>query len=257
MHDSYVSVLSSGSSGNSFLAVRDGSAILIDAGLSAKELERRMSFFGVEPSQVEAVVLTHEHTDHIRGARRFCSENGVTVYGTRGTLSLTPIDGVNSITIRAEEDVTIGAFVLRPFSVMHLAAEPVAFKMAMGGSSVAIASDLGCVTDDIVEDMMGSRVLMVEANYDEAMLMGGDYPDFLKRAIRGRHGHLSNADAGLLCSETVTAETTDLVLVHLSKENNTPELAVSAVDESLRRKKKRTRLHVSEHGHASGPFRLA
>lgn len=257
MHDSFVSVLSSGSCGNSFLVVRDGSAVLIDAGLSARELERRMSLFGVEPSQVEAVALTHEHTDHVRGARRFCLEHELTAYGTRGTLSLTPLEGVDSVVLRAGEQLSVGSFVLRPFSVMHLAAEPVAFRITAGDSSVAIASDLGCVTDSIVKDMSGAKVLMVEANYDEKMLMGGDYPDFLKRTISGKHGHLSNADAGTLSSETAGAETTNLILVHLSKENNTPELAGAAVGESLRRGKKRPKLHVSEHGLPNGPHKLA
>jgi len=257
MHDSFVSVLSSGSCGNSFLVVKDGSAVMIDAGLSARELEKRMSHFGIEPSQVEAVILTHEHTDHVRGARRFCSEHGLALHGTRGTLSLTPHDGVEAVTIRAGEDIATGGFLVRPMSVMHLAAEPVALRVSTDGHHVVIASDLGCVTEAVAQASSGAEVLLVEANYDEAMLAAGDYPEFLKRAIRGKHGHLSNADAGMLSSEAATAETKDIVLVHLSNENNTPELAESAVKESLRGRRKRTKLHVSEHGLPSGPYRLS
>ncbi len=257
MHDSFVSVLSSGSCGNSFLVVGDGSAVLVDAGLSARELERRISMFGIGPSEIEAVVLTHEHTDHVRGARRFCADNGIRVFGTKGTLSLTPLDGVESVPIRAGDTVSIGDLVLEPFGVMHLAAEPVAFKIRVGNSSVAIASDLGCVTEDVVEHMRGVQVLMIEANYDEGMLASGSYPDFLKNAIRSKHGHLSNADAGLLSSAVVDSDTKEVVLVHLSMENNTPELARRTVGGSLRPAEKRVSLDVAEHGAVGRPHRLA
>ncbi|MBN1676981.1 MAG: MBL fold metallo-hydrolase [Candidatus Thermoplasmatota archaeon] len=257
MHDSFVSVLSSGSCGNSFLVVRDGSAILVDAGLSARELERRMSVFGIGPSEIEAVVLTHEHTDHVRGARRFCADNRIKAFGTKGTLSLTPLEGVEGVPIKAGDTVLIGDLALEPFSVMHLAAEPVAFKIKAGDSSVAIASDLGCVTEEVVEHMRGVDLLMLEANYDEDMLANGSYPNFLKNAIRSKHGHLSNADAGLLSSAAVNSRTKDVVLVHLSMENNTPQLARRAVGESLRRARKKVSLHVAEHGAVGGPHRLA
>lgn len=256
MHDRFVSVLSSGSCGNSFLIVDDGTAVLLDAGLSSRELERRLALFGVEPSDVDAVVLTHEHTDHVRGARRFCAEHDVKAYGTRGTLSLTPLDGVLSSPVRAGESFRIGEIVLTPFSVMHLAAEPVAFSVMLGERAVAIASDLGCVTKEVVRHMKGAKLMMVEANYDEAVLMGGGYPEFLKKAINGKNGHLSNADAGLLCSEAATEDTAEVVLVHLSMENNTPELAGKAVEGRLRRSGKKIPLHVSEHGAATGPLRL-
>lgn len=257
MEAPFVSVLSSGSCGNSFLVVRDGSAVLVDAGLSARELERRMSLFGVEPSQIDAVMLTHEHTDHVRGARRFCLDHGITAYGTRGTLSLTPLQGVNTAQLIARRTMHVGGLVIMPFTVMHMAAEPVAFRITAGRSSVAIASDLGCVTRDAVEHMKGASLLLVEANYDDAMLMSGVYPDFLKRAIRGKHGHLSNTDAGLLSSMAATADTDAIILVHLSRENNTPELARASVEESIRTGEKRARLTVPEHGAPSGPHRLA
>ncbi len=256
MHDSFAAVLSSGSSGNSFLVVNDGSALLVDVGLSSRELERRMARFGVEPSDVDGVVLTHEHTDHVRGARRFCAEHGARVYGTRGTLSLTPLDGVDRVPIRAGETFTVGSLAVRPFPVMHLAAEPVAFRISAGESMVSIASDLGCVTKEVVESMRGVRLLMIEANYDDSMLMEGNYPEFLKRAIRSRHGHLSNADAGMLSSEATTSDTGEVVLVHLSRENNTPELALSAVEESLRACGRSTSVRACEHGASSGPHRL-
>lgn len=256
MHDSFVCVLSSGSCGNSFLIFSNGSGVLLDAGLSSKELERRMSSFGVSPSDIDAVLLTHEHTDHVRGARRFCAEHKVKLYGTRGTLSLTPLDGVEREPIRAGESFRVGELALTPFLVMHMAAEPVAFSVRLGRRTVAVASDLGCVTKEVVAHMKGADLIMVEANYDDELLMGGTYPPFLKSAISGKNGHLSNRDAGLLSSEAVDSDNAEVVLVHLSLENNTPELAERTVSESLRRAGREPTIRVSAHGASSGPYRL-
>lgn len=257
MHDSFVAILSSGSCGNSTLVMSGGSGILIDAGISCRELERRMSLFGAEPTQVDAVVLTHEHTDHVRGAKRFGDEYGVPVYGTRGTLALTPLDGVDTVTFHPGKTFTIGSLRLKPFKVRHLAAEPVAFSISVGSRKASIASDLGCITASVVDEMRDSDLLMIEANYDEKMLREGSYPDFLKRAIRGDHGHLSNDDAGRLSAKSAASSTNKIVLVHLSKENNTPERARETVEQSLRQSKLQTDVEVTEHGAANGPFVLS
>ena len=257
MHDSFVAILSSGSSGNSALVMSEGSGVLIDAGISCRELGRRMSLFGAEPTQVEAVVLTHEHTDHVRSARRFSEDYGVPVYGTRGTLALTPLDGVGRVSFAPGKTFTIGPLQIRPFKVRHLAAEPVALSVTVGLKKVSIASDLGCITPNVVDEMSDSDLLMIEANYDEEMLLGGSYPDFLKRAIKGDHGHLSNDDAGRLSAKTVAARTKKIVLVHLSKENNTPEKARETVERSLRQSKLHAEVEVTEHGATNGPFALS
>ena len=256
MHDCFVAILSSGSCGNSALVMSGGSGVLIDAGISCRELERRMSLFGAEPTQVEAVVLTHEHTDHVRSAKSFGNEYGVPVYGTRGTLALTPLDGVGTVSFPPGKTFTIGSLHLKPFKVRHLAAEPVAFSITAGSKKISIASDLGCITASVVDEMSGSDLLMIEANYDERMLLGGSYPDFLKRAIKGDHGHLSNDDAGRLSAKTASSKTKKVVLVHLSKENNSPEIARETVEHSLRQSKLRTEVMVTEHGSANGPFAL-
>jgi phosphoribosyl 1,2-cyclic phosphodiesterase len=235
----------------------EGSGVLIDAGISCRELERRMSLFGAEPTQIEAVVLTHEHTDHVRSAKRFSEEYSVPVYGTRGTLALTPLDGVDTVSFPPGKTFTIGSLHLKPFTIRHLAAEPVAFSITVGSKKASIASDLGCITASVVQEMGESDLLMIEANYDEKMLLGGSYPEFLKRAIRGDHGHLSNDDAGRLSAKTAASRTKKIVLVHLSKENNTPERARETVEQSLRRSKQQTEIEVTEHGAASGPFALS
>ena len=250
------SVLSSGSIGNSFLIGAQDRAVLVDAGISCRELVKRMSSFGTEPSQVDAVLLTHEHVDHMRGVRRFCTEHSVPVYATRGTLALTPLDGVEKVNIAAGLPFEVGPFWVNPFKVRHLAAEPVAFSLSSNSKKIGIASDLGCVTPNVVEQLKGSEVMFVEANYDERMLLTGNYPEFLKRTIKGDHGHLSNDDAGKLSVKSSTPATQKVVLVHLSKENNTPEKAKDAVESHLKRYKLGIEVHPVEHGVQDGPFDL-
>ena len=256
MHELTVTVLGSGSCGNSVLISSDGSGILIDAGLSCRELERRMSSFGFDSDSVLAVVLTHEHTDHTRGVQRFCAVHGVKAHGTDGTLSLTPLNGVETEAIVPSRPFQIGHFTLRPIPVRHFAAQPVAFSVTFDGMKVGIASDLGCVTPKIVEEMSGADMLFVEANYDDHMLIHGTYPDFLKRTIRGDHGHLSNDDAGLLASKASSERTRRVVLLHLSKENNTPEKAAETVSAQMKKHGVSVDLSVTEHGGSNGPFRL-
>lgn len=256
MHAPTVSILSSGSCGNSTLLRAGDESVLIDAGISCRELERRLSFFGVDATQVAAVVLTHEHTDHVRGAKKFSSEYEVPVYGTRGTLALTPLDGVEVVTFAPNRSFSIGAFGFNPFKVRHFAAEPVAFSVAVASKKIGIASDLGCVTPGVIEGLLGSNLLMIEANYDEKMLLDGTYPGFLKRTIRGDHGHLSNEDAGALSSKAATDLTEGIVLVHLSKENNSPDIARTTVETTLRKNGRPRTVEVAEHGTPCGPFSL-
>ena len=229
---------------------------MIDAGISCRELERRMSFFGVDPTQVEAVVLTHEHTDHVRGAKKFCTAHGVPAYATRGTLALTPLDGASTTLVTPNRSFSIGPFMVSPFKVKHMAAEPVALSVTMGTRKVGIASDLGCVTPGVLDGLSNSDLLMIESNYDERMLREGNYPDFLKRTIRGNHGHLSNDDAGALALKSATKRTERIVLVHLSKENNTPEVARTTVEKALVGNRVSKTVEVAEHGYSCGPFDL-
>lgn len=256
MHEQSVSILSSGSCGNSTLLRSNEECILIDAGISCRELERKMSFFGAEPTQVVAVVLTHEHTDHVRGARKFCTEHKVPAYATRGTLALTPLGGANAVMFTPNRSFSIGSFRLSPFKVKHLAAEPVAMSVTIDSKKVGIASDLGCITPGVLDGLRDSELLLIEANYDERMLLEGDYPDFLKRTIRGDHGHLSNDDAGVLSTKSATERTERIVLVHLSKDNNTPEVARMTVENALKDNKMSKKLEVAEHGVSCGPFDL-
>jgi phosphoribosyl 1,2-cyclic phosphodiesterase len=255
MHGVSVTILGSGSCGNSIL-VDSEESILIDAGISCKELERRMTIVGKDPSRVEAVVLSHEHTDHTRGAQRFCAKYGVPAYGSDGTLSLTPLSGVEMISISNRRSLSIGGIEVRPFPVKHFAAEPKAFSIVTGHKKIGIASDLGSVNGRIIDEIAGSDILLVEANYDVDMLLTGSYPDFLKRTIKSDHGHLSNDDAGLLASKAACDRTERVVLLHLSKENNTPAKARETVGRKLKSAKRNPKLDITEHGGMNGPFDL-
>ena len=215
-----------------------------------------MSLFGAEPTQLEAVVLTHEHTDHTRGVRRFCEEFGMPVFATRGTLSLITLDGVETRTISAGRRFSVGFLIVDPFKVRHLAAEPVAFSISVDSIKLGIASDLGSVTPDVVKHMSDSSLMFIEANYDEEMLLNGDYPDFLKRAIKSDHGHLSNNDAALLSVEASSEKTERVVLVHLSRDNNTPEKARETVRDRAKKSAYRPTVDVVEHSASAGPFEL-
>lgn len=256
MHEDSVTVLSSGSCANSLVVAVDGCTVVVDAGLSCKEMERRMSLFGLDPSRVDALILTHEHTDHTRGAKRFCTKYDISAYGTDGTLSLTPLEGVRLCPISSRRTFEIGHLTVEPFPVKHFAAEPVAFNITYDGSKISIASDLGCVTSRVLDAMRSCDLMLIEANYDDDMLVGGTYPDFLKRTIRSDHGHLSNDDAAALCSKVVSDRTRTVVLLHLSKENNSPEKARDAVSRGIKKSGMDVRLDVTEHGGSSGPVAL-
>jgi phosphoribosyl 1,2-cyclic phosphodiesterase len=256
MHETSVTVLSSGSCGNSIVFSCPDATVMVDAGLSCRELERRMSMFGLEAADVDAVLLTHEHTDHTRGAKRFCSLYDIPVYGTDGTLSLTPLAGVELKPVSPRHAFSVGPLTVSPFPVKHLAAEPVAFSISDDGMKVSIASDLGCVTPRVIEAIQSSQLLLMEANYDDEMLVTGSYPDFLKRTIRGDHGHLSNDAAAAACASAVSESTAAVVLIHLSRENNTPDKAAETVRSGMRARGHNVMLEVTEHGGSIGPISL-
>lgn len=256
MHDSFVAVLSSGSCGNSVFVSSGGSGILIDAGISCRELERRLAMFGAEPSDVEAVLLTHEHTDHNRGARRFCSVHDIPMFGTTGTLSLTQHDGARKSAFRAGSSFAIGDMKIRSVPVNHLASDPVAFTVSVNGRKVSVISDLGCITPHLRRRAEASDLLLIEANYDDEMLRNGTYPEFLKRTILSENGHLSNKDAAALCANVACGRTTEIVLLHMSKENNRSDLARSAVTDAVRRRGSRSKVTPTEYGSHNGPFVL-
>jgi phosphoribosyl 1,2-cyclic phosphodiesterase len=229
-------VLGSGSSGNATLVEAGATRILLDAGLGPRELAERLSSAGVDPASVEAVFLTHEHSDHARGASSFSRKWDVRLAGTRGTYAaagfgaceIAPYDAVDP-----GESRRIGPLRVTAVPVPHDAAEPVAFVVACGELALGHATDLGHLSRGVVEAFAACQALLVESNYDPAMLRDGPYPWSLKERILSPRGHLSNGDVGRYLATALPSVCEDVVLAHLSQKNNHPELVEMSAETAL------------------------
>ncbi len=225
-------ILASGSKGNCMLVEGAGGAVLLDAGLSAKETLRRLSLAGKRPDSVCAILVTHEHGDHIAGVDVLSRRLGVPVCATEGTLrdflSFRRTSGrpVTTLACRYHEQFSIGDFVIEPFATSHDAAEPCGFVVRENGLSMGFCTDTGILTDRMVATLLGCDGVVLESNHCPVMLREGPYPESLKRRIRSPRGHLSN-DAAAECLRTLGQEVHKIVLAHLSEINNTPEKAVA------------------------------
>jgi phosphoribosyl 1,2-cyclic phosphodiesterase len=229
-------VLGSGSSGNSLVVESGGRRVLIDAGFSCKELGRRMALRGIDPDSFEAMVITHEHSDHVRGARVFAKRHGVKVYATRGTLEATglPDHPIETGIIGSGRPLQLGSFEIEPFSIPHDAREPVGLVVEdSGGSRVGLVADLGTRSQLAWAALRDLDTLVLEANHDLDMLRRGPYPWALKQRVASRHGHLSNRDAADGVRDLVCDRLQRVVLYHLSRTNNVPGLAAATVGEAL------------------------
>src|SRR5688500_18198062 len=232
-----VVVLGSGSAGNAVVVEHGSHRLLIDAGFSARELERRLRRVGIEPASLEALILTHEHGDHVYGANRLARRHHLPIYATAGTLAGTrlsePVRRGTQI-IRSGAPFLVGQFEVRPFAVPHDAREPVGLRIADPlGRSVGLVADLGCRSQLAWEALREVDVLLLETNHDLDLLRTGPYPWTLKQRVASRHGHLSNHDAARGVVELVHERLQFVVLYHLSRTNNLPALAVGEVGESL------------------------
>ncbi len=231
-----VVALGSGSSGNATLLEFGRRRLLIDAGLSARDLAARLDAVGVAPGTIDAIVLSHEHHDHARGMERFAVKHGIPVFTTPETLAalnLAPrhLPAWHAFDSRTAFDVA--EVRVRPFAVPHDAVDPVGFVVEGEGVRIGIATDLGHATTLVLTSLARCHVLLVEANHDDDMLIGGPYPWALKQRIGGRLGHLSNAEAAALLAAAVDDDCQAVVLAHLSESNNTAERARGAVAEAL------------------------
>ncbi|NLT69606.1 MAG: MBL fold metallo-hydrolase [Verrucomicrobiaceae bacterium] len=233
-----LAVLGSGSSGNSALVCHEDTRILIDAGLSARQLCLRLREIGVDPDSLDAIVLTHEHGDHTRGIDVFCRQRRLPIYATTHTCAVLR-EGVQSGVIwkqfEAGHGFQIEGIQIDSFSVPHDAIDPVGFLFQCGRSSLGVLSDVGHVTRMIVDRLKGVDTLFTEANYDEILLQNDSKrPWATKQRISNRHGHLSNEQTAALVGEIAGPNLTRVVLGHLSSDCNTPELAAGVVAERLR-----------------------
>jgi phosphoribosyl 1,2-cyclic phosphodiesterase len=259
--------LGSGSRGNATLVEFGGpgglfgsTRLLLDAGLSAKELNRRLEAIGVDPAGIEAVLLSHEHDDHTRGAERFSRRFGIPVLCSPTTLEAmdrSPRHFAAWKPLAAGHRTEVGAVSVEPFPVPHDAADPLGFVMTGGGLRFGMVTDLGHATEQVVERLRGCQVLMIESNHDDRMLHEGPYPPHLKRRVSGRLGHLSNREAGELLRETVDGGCRAVVLAHLSEKNNTHELARRSALAALEGRQRRApEIRVAAHDRPTEPVCL-
>jgi phosphoribosyl 1,2-cyclic phosphodiesterase len=222
-----VSALASGSKGNSiFIDGPDGS-LIVDAGLSAREIVRRLAHVGASLDRLSGILVTHDHSDHLRGVRVLAKRLGLTVYATADTLRAAGLpDSASVRVVRSGEEFAVAGFNIRPFTLPHDAEDPVGYLLERDAVKIGIATDLGCVTALVRRRLAGCDMLVLESNYDEGMLQKGPYPWFLKQRIRSRKGHLSNVASSKVLSELIHPGLQKVILAHLSEVNNCPEAAL-------------------------------
>ena len=228
---------SSGSSGNCYFIRTERTAILVDAGISCKRIMEGLAAAATDPAEVSALLVTHEHSDHVKGVSVLAKKlPALEVFASYGTWEA--IDGkVPRERQRLAEPgslFTIGDIDVLPFAVSHDAAEPLGYCFFHEGQKLCILTDTGYISEEMYESIDGASLLVLEANYEEEMLLAGRYPYFLKHRIQGEQGHLSNMDAAeAICRVAGARQGLTVLLAHLSKENNMPELAYQTVKNRL------------------------
>ena len=223
--------LGSGSSGNALVVEEGRTRLMVDCGFGLAETARRLERAGLAASDLAGILVTHEHDDHLGGVARFARRHAIPVYLTRGTGQWLPPD-FPAVLVRFIDSHTafaVGDLEVDPFPVPHDAREPVQYAFTNGDTRMAMVTDLGCMTQHVVEKLSGCHALVVECNHDLDMLMEGPYPASLKHRVAGRFGHLCNADAARLVEALDRSNLRHLVAAHLSKQNNTPALAMAAL----------------------------
>ena len=233
--------IASGSSGNCIYVGHASTHLLVDAGVSGKRIEQGLADMGVHPQSISGILVTHEHSDHIQGVGILARRYGIPIYGTVETFcamkrraNIGKVDDTLFQQVYPEESITIGEIQVTPFSVSHDAANPVAYVFEAEGHKIGMATDLGVYTECTMEKLKDSEILYLESNHDVNMLMVGKYPYCLKQRVLGEYGHLSNDDAAELLGHLYHAGLQHIVLAHLSKDCNYPELAFETVKAELR-----------------------
>ena len=226
--------LYSGSSGNSFLIQSDNTSILVDVGVSLKKLTSALSSFDIDINNIDAILITHEHSDHTKGLSSVLKKYNIPIYINKATWdSLYELsnDDLNSNIqfFNMQEEFKIGDFKIFPFPIPHDAANPCGFNIYYKSKKLSIATDIGHISDKLLSYLENSTSIILESNYDPEILKYSSYPYVLKRRIAGSTGHLSNEAAGKTISKLYNSGLKNALLVHLSKENNFPELAYKTV----------------------------
>ena len=231
--------LGSGSEGNALLIEAGSTRLMIDCGLPLRQVMARIEARGVDPKGLDAILVTHEHGDHIGGVMALARKTGATVYLTHGThaaLHTRSAEACNGVTLRlidSHNPFELGAVEVRPFPVPHDAREPVQYVIACGALSLGVLTDLGMLTPHVERSLQECDGLVLEFNHDPALLANSSYPDSLKQRIAGRYGHLCNRDAAGFLAGLNLDRLQHVVAAHLSQSNNSPEHVLQSVREAL------------------------
>ena len=230
--------LYSGSSGNSLLVETENTKLLIDAGVSSKKIETALNNLNIDPSSINGILITHEHSDHVQGLGTFAKKFDLSVFVNQKTLDAMPkqkekIPEKNIKKFTIEEKFEIGDMKIKPFAIPHDAANPCGFNVFKDNKKISIATDIGHMTNGILKNLEDSIFVLLESNYDPEVLKFSRYPYPLKSRIAGPNGHLSNELAGKTISHLLGSGLEQAMLGHLSKESNFPELAYKTVAEEV------------------------
>ena len=230
----HLHLLASGSKGNAYVVEGPTNSLLIDDGLSLRELKRRAAELSLDLSRVSACLVTHEHSDHTKGLPVLRKHFEGTLYASCGTAASRPsMEQLGFATFDAGDTLTLGCLEVTTFSTSHDVRDPVGLVVRCGEDSVGICTDTGYVTPAAFEALRDLRILALESNHDKRMLAGGPYPSYLKQRVAGSQGHLSNDQAAQAATQLAGEHTRTLVAMHLSQENNRPSLAVGALAHAL------------------------
>lgn len=230
--------LYSGSTGNSFYVESENTKILVDSGVSMKKLTTALTTNDVKLEDIDAIIVTHEHSDHVQSLGMISSKYNIPVFANEKTWDAMPkqrdkISDTNQKFFVSYEKFEIGDLIIDPFSIPHDAADPCGFNIMNNKDKISIATDIGHMTKEIVDKLDGSSFVLLESNYDPEILKSGKYPYYLKTRILGPNGHLPNEMAGKTIAYLLKGSLKQVMLGHLSKENNFPELAYQTVIEKL------------------------
>lgn len=247
--------LASGSSGNSVYIGTENTKILIDAGVSGVRIESVLKDINVKPEDLDAIFITHEHADHVNGVGVLSRRYNLPVYATHGTWSNMPLKvgeiyKPNKKFVYPNEKVFLNDIQIKPFEIPHDAKEPVCYSVFWKDVKLAVATDMGHVTKNVIENIRFCDGLVLESNHDEVMVKNGPYPAMLKERLLGKHGHLCNETSAKLLACVMNDKLKNVFLSHISKENNTPDLAYVTVASTLEefgiKVQRDVNLHISE-----------
>ncbi len=232
--------IASSSSGNCIYVGTESTHVLIDTGISGKKLKAGLGIINLDPCGIDAILVTHEHSDHIKGLGVAARKYSIPIYSTARTWERIISSGLTGAIdeklfheITPDTDFRIKDLVIHPFTTSHDAVQPVCYTFTCNLKKISVATDLGCFDSYITEKLKDSNILFIEANHDIDMLQNGLYPYYLKKRILGDKGHLSNRMSGRLISEVMSKKLQYVMLGHLSRENNLPEIAYNSVLEEL------------------------